>query len=231
MLTFQKDYVDGIDGILFGLYSNPLTRAAQLLFAPLDKGKNLRTGRLCKFLKVTVSLTIGSPSFCPKLFLPPLISLLNKSSLISFLIALRGGRGDGLENPISVKTRLGKSPAPSEGGSLVFSVPFHVSLLCPQTVKLVGPSMKKENVKGIVCVIKQLFWLSCFFPSTVIVACVCVCVCVCECMIGVVIIYSCLSPNQSSYLSLNFPLEGFKKCMHAMFITLPCLLQMIVYHF
>lgn len=66
MLTFQKDFTDRVDVILFGLYSNPLTWAAQLLFSPVDKGKNLRTGRLCKFLKVTVSLIIGSPSYYPK---------------------------------------------------------------------------------------------------------------------------------------------------------------------
>lgn len=98
MLTFQKDFTDKVDVILFGLYSNPLTWAARLLFSPVDKGKNLRTGRLCKFLKVTVSLTIGSPSFCPKL---------SSSSHISpehvWVIEFREKKvGDGLGNPISI---------------------------------------------------------------------------------------------------------------------------------
>lgn len=60
---FHRLFCSGV--ILFGLYSNPLTGAAQL-FSPLDKDRTPRTERLCKFLKVTVSLTTGSPSFYPQ---------------------------------------------------------------------------------------------------------------------------------------------------------------------
>lgn len=46
MLTFQKDFAGRIDAILFGLYSNPLTWAAQPLFSPVDKGTHLSTGEI-----------------------------------------------------------------------------------------------------------------------------------------------------------------------------------------
>lgn len=53
--------------------------------------------------------------------------------------------GNGLRNPISIKTRLGKSPAPFEQGIPVFSIPFNVTFLCPQSVKLAGQSMEKRE--------------------------------------------------------------------------------------
>lgn len=44
LVTFQKDFTDYSDVILFGLYSNPLTCAARLFSSPLDKNKPQRLG-------------------------------------------------------------------------------------------------------------------------------------------------------------------------------------------
>lgn len=57
MLTFQKDFTDRIDVILFDLYSNALTWAAQLLVSTVDKGRHLSTERWWKILKVGQSLS------------------------------------------------------------------------------------------------------------------------------------------------------------------------------
>lgn len=70
MFTFQKALTDKTAVILFGLYSNLLTWAAQLLFLSLDKDEKLST----RSLGTLVQATASQPEF-PL----PLISLMSIS--------------------------------------------------------------------------------------------------------------------------------------------------------
>ena len=133
--------------ILVGLYSNPLTWASQLFFSQLDKGKTPRTGRLCKFLKVTVSLTTGSPrSFYPR----TLSSYSHSSPEHVWVIELRGKKvGKWPWKPQS-QSRQGQRchQPPLNSESQIFSIPFNVTFFCTQIVKLVGQSVEKKKSKS-----------------------------------------------------------------------------------
>lgn len=113
MLTFQKDFPDGIDVILFDLYHNPLTWAAQLLLSLVDKGKKPWAlgdyGRSRKSVRLN---QMAQP-------LPPDSSSSSHTCLDDvWVIEFREKSvGRVLETPISSQE---KSPAPFEQGTRFF---------------------------------------------------------------------------------------------------------------